>query len=74
MRRLFVIGEVPSWTTAPVVESAIRHYLETREDVAGHFGVLVTGNRVAVTQIPDPVAEELRNWYAGALRSGKFTQ
>ncbi len=68
MRRVFVIGELPTWAAAPLVESAVQRYLDARDDVTGPFRVFTTRNRVNVVQIPDAVAADLRRWYAERLR------
>jgi len=73
MRHVFLIGELPSWTTASAVEEAIRRNLDARDDVKASPNVLIKGTRVNVVGIPEHVADDLRKWFAEKLRTGDFT-
>jgi hypothetical protein len=73
MRRVFVIGDLPTWATPQAVEAAVRGYLEARTDVVGPFRVFLTRDRVNAVQIPDAVAADLRLWYAERLRQKRLT-
>jgi hypothetical protein len=70
MRRIFVIGNLPEWTTARDLESAVRHRLEEREDVRGAYRVFVTRGRLNVTNVPDEAAADIRDWFSRSEQAG----
>jgi hypothetical protein len=72
MRRVFVIGNLPAWTTAPDLEAAVRHRLEAREDVRGAYRVFVARGRLNVTNIPDAVAADTREWFSDCEKAGRL--
>lgn len=72
MRRVFVIGDLPTWTTAGDLEAAVRHYLEAREDVRGGYRVFVAHGRLNVTNVPDAVADAVRDWFSRSLKAGRL--
>jgi hypothetical protein len=72
MRRVFVIGNLPAWTTAPELEAAVRHRLEAREDVRGAYRVFVTRGRLNVTNIPDEAAADVRDWFSRSEKAGRL--